>query len=234
MRVGRCVSLVLLAGAGLAAACGDDGPTSPPYDPVLPTSWAAAVDNPYFPLVPGTTFEYSGGGETNTVAVLDSTLVVNGVTARVVHDEVFEGGILTEDTYDYYAQDSAGNVWYVGEDSRELEGGTVVSTEGSWEWGVEGALPGILMWADPAAHVGESYRQEYFRGEAEDWAKVLASGVAVSVPYGDFTGCVRTEDWNGLESGGHERKYYCPGVGLVKETNSKGATTSALESVPTT
>ena len=112
----------------------------------------------------------------------------------------------------------------------KLENGHVVSTEGSWEWGKEGALPGIIMWADPGAHIGESYRQEFFRGEAEDWAKVLAVGQAVNVPYGNLTGCVKTEDWNGLESGGRENKYYCPGLGLALETTVQGGERLELQS----
>ena len=99
---------------------------------------------------------------------------ISGVTATVVHDQVFLDGELTEDTFDWYAQDADGNVWYLGEDSREIENGQVVSTEGSWEWGVDGALPGIIMWADPADHMNEEYRQEYLKGVAEDLAKVVA------------------------------------------------------------
>jgi hypothetical protein len=110
-----------------------------------------------------------------------------------------------------------GNVWYLGEDSRELENGQVVSTEGSWEAGVNGAQAGIIMWADPAAHVGEEYRQEFARGEAEDLAKVVAVGESVTVPFGSFNGCIRTEDRNPLESGAVENKLYCPEVGMTLE-----------------
>jgi len=216
-RIVACLTLSAAAGA-----CGDD-PVAPIYEPELPTTWAAAITNPYFPLTPGTVWEYTGestdGTETITVEVLTQPRVVNGVTAVAVHDEVFLDGELIEDTYDWYAQDSDGNVWYLGEDTEELENGTVVSTDGSWEWNVDGALPGIYMWADPSAHVGEEYRQEFYEDEAEDWAKVVSVSETVIVPFGTFTGCVATEDWNGLEGRSQtlEKKYYCPGVGVALE-----------------
>jgi hypothetical protein len=211
----------------LFPACSDheDGLLSPdesaPYNPDIPKNWASSVTNPYFPLVPGTLWEYRGesdeGTETNTVEVLSSTKVIQGVTATIVLDKVFLEGELSEETFDWYAQDSDGNVWYLGEDSKEYEGGQVVSTEGSWEWGVEGALPGIIMWADPAAHVNKKYRQEYLAGVAEDWAKVVEVDADVEVLYGEFGNCLHTEDWSGLEPGHREQKFYAPGIGLVLE-----------------
>jgi len=216
---------ILLAGhaavaAGLAAC--SSTPTEP-YDPVLPSVWAAAVDNPWFTLSPGTSWRYAGetdeGTETTIVEVLAETRVVNGVEAVVVRDQVYLEGELIEYTEDWYAQDGDGNVWYLGEETEELEGGVVVSTAGSWEWGVDGALPGVYMWAEPGSHLGETYRQEFYAGQAEDWAKVLAVAESVDVPFGTFSGCVRTEDWNGLEgrSESLEYKYYCPDVGLALE-----------------
>jgi hypothetical protein len=210
----------------LTLGCGDNNPASPPYHPVLPTQWAAAVTNPWFKLVPGTTWEYRGdtseGTETTIVEVLPQTRVVSGVTATVVRDRVSLDGELIEDTFDWYAQDSEGNVWYLGEDSKEIENGTVVSTEGSWEWGVDDALPGIIMWADPADHVGEEYRQEFYEDVAEDWGKVVALNQSVQVPWGNSTGCIETEDWSGLESGGREHKFYCANIGVVLETSAGG------------
>jgi hypothetical protein len=220
----RFVAAGAVLGGVLAAspACSGDS-TSPQYDPDLPTAWAAAVTNPFFPLAAGTAWQYAAGNETNTVEVLAQTRVVYGVTATVVHDQVFINGILREDTYDWFAQDSAGNVWYVGEDTKELNpNGQVVSTEGSFEWGVDGGLPGIIMWADPSAHIGEKYRQEFLRGEAEDWGRVLRLGASVTVPAGSYANCLETEDWNGLESGAHEHKFYCPAVGTVLEVGGNG------------
>ncbi len=213
--------------AALATIGCDSNPTGPEYNPAIPLIWAAAVSNPHFPLTPGTTLTYegqtAGGLEKTVVEILPGTRQVNGVTAIVVRDRVYLDGELIEDTFDWYAQDVAGNVWYLGEDSKEIENGQVVSTQGSWEWGVDGALPGIVMWADPAAHIGEEYRQEFYEGEAEDWAVVVAIGQAVTVPFGSFTNCIKTEDWNALESGGREYKYYCPGIGLVLETPVSGS-----------
>lgn len=209
----------------IAAGCSSD-PTSPDYDPELPAAWAPAVTNPLFPLVPGMVLEYEGttdeGVEVTRVEVLSETRVIQGVTAMVVKDQVYLDGELVEDTRDWFAQDADGNVWYLGEDTKELENGVVVSTEGSWEWGVDGALPGIIMWADPAEHVGEAYRQEFYEAEAEDWGKVLTTSEAVSVPQGPFSNCVKILEWNGLESGSEEYKFYCPQVGMVLETAPSG------------
>jgi hypothetical protein len=228
MRRSTIPHFTILAAAVFAGVGCDNssGPSGPPYDPQIPASWASAVTNSFFPLVPGTTLEYAGqtaaGLETITVDVLNETRVVHGVTAAIVHDRVYLDGALIEDTYDWYAQDSEGNVWYLGEDSKEIENGVVVSTEGSWEWGVNDALPGIYMWANPAAHLGEDYRQEFYEDEAEDWAKVLDTNHAVAVPHGTLNGCIRTFDWSGLDSAAREHKYYGPGIGLVLETPADG------------
>jgi hypothetical protein len=213
---------IVATGSMFACGCGEDL-TSPPYDLTLPTQWSTSVTNRWFPLVPGTRWDYEGetenGTETIVVEVLSETRTVNGVVATIVRDRVYLEGALIEDTYDWYAQDLAGNVWYLGEDSKEIQNGQIVGRSGSWEWGRDGALPGIMMWADPTAHVGEQYRQEYYRGEAEDWGKVIAVGESVTVRAGTFTNCIRTEDWNGLEgrSESLEVKTYCAGVGTVLE-----------------
>lgn len=202
-------------------SCKDDI-FSPPYEPVLPTTWATSVTNPYFPLLSGTRLEYRGqtdeGLETIVIEVMATARIVNGVQAVALRDRVYIDNELVEDTEDWFAQDAEGNVWYLGEDSKEIENGQVVSRAGSWAWGQNGALPGIIMWADPASHVGETYRQEYLRGEAEDWGKVVAVNQTVTVPYGTLTSCIETEDWNGLEPDERERKFYCPNIGLTLET----------------
>ena len=214
--------------AGLTAllmtlAC-QGNPTGPDNAPVLPTAWAPAVSNQYFPLVPGTTFEFAGqtanGPETVTVAVLRETKTINGVVATVVRDRVFLNGALKEDTIDWYAQDNLGNVWYLGEAVKDYQNGQVVSTEGSFQWGVDGALPGIIMWADPLGHAGVEYRQEYYKGHAEDYAKVLAGGQAVAVPAGSYSGCIKIEEWNALKNEPHTSKFYCPQVGIALETSA--------------
>jgi hypothetical protein len=222
--------------AAVVTACGGGDSTSPaPYDPDIPAEWAAAVTNPLFPLTPGTVWHYRAvtgdGVETTRTEVLPETRTVSGVTATVVHDQVYLDGELAEDTFDWYAQDPDGNVWYLGEDSKEIENGQVVSTEGSWEWGVDGALPGVIMWADPAAHLNEEYHQEYLKGVAEDMAKVVSLDESVQVPAGAYSGCLKTEEHTPLESGSTEFKYYCDGVGTVLETNGSGGQRDELQQV---
>jgi hypothetical protein len=138
----------------------------------------------------------------------------------VVRDTVTVNGQVIEDTYDWYAQDSEGNVWYFGEDSKTYENGVVTSTEGSWEAGVDGALPGIVMKASP--QIGETYRQEYYPGVAEDMADVASITESVKVPYGDFEYVLKTRDYSPLNPDVIEYKYYASGVGFILETNADG------------
>ena len=206
----------------LAAAEGATAQAGQRYNPKTPAKWAKEVTNPYFPLLPGTTYKYAGktkdGQETVTVEVLSRPRRVNGVTATAVRDRVYLGGQLVEETEDWYAQDADGNVWYLGEDSKKMKAGRVVGTEGSWEWAVKGALPGIVMWSDPTTHVGEKYRQEFLKGEAEDFATVVTINQGVKVLSGEFTGCITTEDGSFVEPNVLETKTYCPKVGFVLET----------------
>jgi hypothetical protein len=200
-------------------------PVDGPYDWTIdPANFVTGVDNPYFPLEPGTTFVFTGTSdgerEVVTVRVTDRTKVIQGVTCVVVRDTVRTGGEVTEDTFDWYAQDVDGNVWYMGEDTKEYDHGEVVSTEGSWEGGVHGALPGVIMPADPT--VGLAYTQEHYAGQAEDKGKIVALGQHVSVPYGSFDDVLVTEDWTPLEQNVLERKSYAPGIGVVFEELVKG------------
>jgi hypothetical protein len=195
------------------------------YAPNIDSSnFVKELDNPYFPLEPGTTWVYEGQTEDGTerveVTVLQETRRVMSVECVILHDRVWQNGELIEDTYDWHAQDKEGNVWYFGENSKELENGKVVSKAGSWEAGVDGALPGIIMPADPK--VGDSYRQEYYKGEAEDVAEVISLDAA-STPYDSFKEDVLvTKDWNPLEPDILEHKYYAPGIGLIGETKVTG------------
>lgn len=205
--------------ASPVAGCGGDA-----YNPSIdPAHFVTGVDNAFFPLVPGTVFEYDvqETDETVTVTVTAETKVVMGVTSMVVRDIAKSGGVVVEDTYDWYAQDDQGNVWYMGEDTTAFDGG-MTSKEGSWEAGVDGAKPGIIMKGQPL--VGDRYYQEYFEGEAEDEGEVLAIDASVTVPYGSFTGCVRTRDFTALEPEVEENKYYCPNVGQVRAMITKGGT----------
>jgi hypothetical protein len=176
-------------------------------------------------LVPGTRYVYigeeDGERETNVVVVTHDRKTILGISAVVVLDRVFVDDELKEKTFDWFAQDKQGNVWYLGEDTKEFEDGEVVSTEGSWEAGVQGARAGIIMPAHPEA--GQHYRQEFFRGEAEDEARVTSVSVEVRVPYGSFRGCIRTIEWTRLEPGITEAKWYCPGVGFVKARGIEGS-----------
>jgi hypothetical protein len=191
------------------------------YNPVIdPADFTSSIDNPYLPLTPGTTFVYEGdtgeGFEYIEVTVTNETKEILGVRCVVVEDTVTIDGEIAEATYDWYAQDNAGNVWYFGEDSKEYENGEVVSTTGSWEAGVDGALPGIIMKARPV--IGEEYRQEYYAGEAEDMARVEGLNESAAVPTGSYTGCLKTYEWTPLEPDLKEYKYYMQGIGMVLET----------------
>lgn len=178
------------------------------------------VTNRYFPLVPGLTYVYEGTSdgkaERNDVAVThDTKKVALGVTCVVVHDVVFVDGVKQEETFDWYAQGSDGAVWYFGEDSKEFRtDGSVKSTAGSWEAGVDGAQPGIVMPAQPVA--GKTYRQEYRRGVAEDLAKVLHTGTTVTVPLSTYRDAIVTKDYTPLAPDQVEHKTYAPGVGFVQ------------------
>jgi hypothetical protein len=157
------------------------------------------------------------------VTVLDETLTVAaGIEARVVHDLVTQDGATVEDTLDWYAQDSRGNLWYLGEETAEYENGQVVSTEGSWHAGVDGAQAGIVIPADPAP--GLSYRQEYLAGEAEDEALVLSVSERVEVPTGSYTDALLTRDTTPLDPEVSELKFYAPGVGPVLTVQVSGET----------
>jgi hypothetical protein len=183
-----------------------------------PAEFSADIDHPYWPMTPGARWVYretdgEGGEQRVVVTVTDQTRTVAGIEARVVHDVVTEDGQLVEDTYDWYAQDDQGNVWYLGEDTKEYENGEVATTEGSWEAGVDGAQAGILLPADPQP--GMTYRQEYYAGEAEDLARVLSVDGLASVPYGDFEQVLMTRDWTPLDPGLLEHKFYALRVGPV-------------------
>ena len=224
---------VLISGLGLAltlaVGCGEDSPVidlgDEPYDPVTnPADFVTQIDNQYLPYTPGAIFIYDGesedGKERIEVEVTHDTKEIMGVVCIVVRDRVWLDGELIEDTFDWLAQDKDGNVWYFGEDSMEYEGGKIVSTEGSWEAGIDGAKPGILMKANP--QIGDAYRQEYYEDEAEDMAEVLSLNASVSVAYGSFENCLKTQEWTPLEPDVVENKYYAPGVGVILEVAVEG------------
>jgi hypothetical protein len=182
--------------------------------------------------VPGTRYVYQGGEETTEVTVTNDTKQILGVTTIVVRDVVSVGGEIIEDTYDWYAQDKAGDVWYLGEDTKEYENGQLVSTKGSWEAGVDGAKPGIIMHATQPA-IGAPYRQEYYACKAEDWAEVVSLNESVTVPYGSFDNCLQTREFTPLEPGVSEYKYYAPGIGVMLEVGVQSGSRMELIEVTT-
>jgi hypothetical protein len=192
------------------------------YQPAIdPADFVEAVDNPYWPLVPGTTFTFRSADERIVTAVTSDRRMVMGVSTIVVHDQVFSGGDLVEDTFDWYAQDRAGNVWYFGEATVSYEDNPAGDPAGSWEAGVDGAQPGIVMLADPIG--GDVYRQEYLAGEAEDLALVRQGGTKLKVPAGSYDDVLITEEWSPLEPDVIELKYYAPGVGVIEERGIFGS-----------
>src|SRR5215216_3171857 len=230
--IGAAMVLLLVGGCG--GSSGKPGgsaeektqeTTQQAYAPHIdPADFTTKIDNEYFPLKPGTTFVYEGkmegAAERDEMAVTHDTKRVMGVECVVASDRVTEDGKLIEQTYDWYAQDKKGNVWYFGEHVTEYKNGKVTGHEGSWESGVDGAQPGIAMPANPK--VGQTYRQEYSKGVAEDKAKVLSLNKSATVPYGSFDHVLVTDEWTPLEQGVVERQYYVAGVGDIIEATVKG------------
>jgi len=197
------------------------------YNPeIIPSNFIDSVTNIYFPLHPGTKLTYTAqtenGTESITVTVLSETKTIAGLHCTVVRDVVSLNDQVIEDTYDWYAQDKDGNVWYMGEDVSNYENGKLADKEGSFETGIDGAKPGIIMFANPVIEM--PYRQEYYPGTSEDWGKAVVKGQTITVPYGTFENCIKTEDWNALEPDVPvEYKYYAPGIGVIKEEAADGS-----------
>jgi hypothetical protein len=217
----------------LASGCGSAPQKSPPTgvdELQIPTpspdpdDFVEGIDNPYLPLTPGRRWVYESGGiepERTTVTVTGDTKEVQGVTTTVVRDVVRDSeGRVVENTFDWFAQDRAGNVWYFGEDTTEYDDRGRPDHSGSWEAGIDGAQAGLVMPAQP--RVGDGYQQESFPGVAEDRGEVLSLDESVNVPFGSYTDVLQTEDTTPLEPGLVERKYYAPGVGLVLEETVLG------------
>lgn len=191
------------------------------YRPQIePAEFTTDITNLYFPLVPGTVWTYKGAGERVVTAVTSDTKTIMGIETIVVRDRGFENGSLTEDTRDFFAQDAAGNVWYFGEETAECDNGRATSTAGAWKAGVDGAQPGVVMLAAPS--VGQYYRQEYLRGEAEDVARVKKVDATMTSGTKTYKDTVVTEDFTALEPGSVEQKTYVPNLGLVESRYVKG------------
>jgi hypothetical protein len=234
-------SAIVLVLAALAAGCGSNAsgtsstaqgpsasslaPIKKPYSPAIdPANFVDTVDNPLWPLEPGTAFHYQGVRgtvpQTDDELVTSRTIDIVGVKCTVVRDTVSEHGHAVERTFDFYAQDRQGNVWYMGEDSYELQHGHFVKASDSWRSGVNGGEPGIIMPAHPQS--GDSYRQEYYPpGQALDEAHVLGYEGPVQVSYGTFQKALVTSEYSPLEPQ-TEQKYYVAGVGEILEKVVKG------------
>lgn len=228
------VACVLIGGASAAAApyTGTTAPgpiksgAGPGWPATLsPSDFVARVDNPWFPLRPGSEYRYTGLKDrkamVDVVRVTDRTKRILGVETTVVHDVVKVDGRPEEETHDYYAQDRHGNVWYFGESTKTFDGhGKVVSTEGSFEAGVDGERAGVLIPGHP--RVGQVGRQEFSPGEAEDHFKILDLSAGVSVPFVSSRQALRTSEWTPLEPAVVDNKYYVRGIGTVSEASVNG------------
>jgi hypothetical protein len=231
-------SAVLLAPTVGMAGASNETPTrgtarcNPlPPPPMPPASeFVSGVDNTYFPLLPGTVFLYRGQEEgdhvQDRVEVTQLTKTILGVSATVVRDEVQVNGLPSERTADWYAQDKDGNVWYLGEAAFDFVNGHWIRASDSWQAGFHGALPGIIMEAH--SKVGDTYRQEYYAGHAEDMAQVQSTHATLTVPYGTFHHALQTMECTPLEPGVFDGKYYARGVGEVAEATVRGGS-SRLE-----
>jgi hypothetical protein len=226
---------VLAAAAALGGVAVQAQPDKPERLPrgsepvnLNPADFTTRIDNPYWPMRPGSRWVYretapEGTRQRVVVTVTRKTKrIANGITARVVHDVVTERGRPVEVTDDWYAQDKAGNVWYLGEHTTAYENGKPTTTEGSFEAGVDGAQPGVIMPANPK--VGLRYRHEYYKGHAEDKAQVLSLKEQVEVPFGHYRPgrVLMTRDLNPLQPKILEHKFYARGVGPVLTVGVSG------------
>ena len=185
------------------------------YSPKIdPADFSSNITNPMFTLPAGKSFVYEAktedGMERIEIRIRDETRTIMGVTTIVYNDRVFRDGELHEETNDYLAQDKDGNVWYFGEEVDNYEAGKFKDHHGAWIAGVDGALPGI--WIKSKQVVGDEYRQEYYKGEAEDMAKVIAIDETVKVPAGTFEHCTKVLEWTPLDPDVSAHKFYCPQV----------------------
>ncbi len=201
------------------------GPGKDYHPNIDPANFSAHVDNPYFPLEPGTVYVYSGTKDgkaaINVFSVTTETKLIDGVRNRVVEDRLFLNGRLEERTQDYYAQDEHGNVWYFGEDTGLVnKHGKVTTGAGSWHSGVDGAEAGVYMQANP--ELNRRFRQEWYQGHAEDQFKAVSLSTSITVPYVSSQHALKTEETTALEPKTLDNKIYVKGIGQVVERSVKG------------
>jgi hypothetical protein len=219
------VGLAAILGVALVAVTGTAAGAAGTRGAPGPAAFVREIDNPWFPLRPGTVFVYRGvkDGEPtrDVVRVTTSARVIDGVRCTGVSDRLYSAGKLSERTTDWYAQDRDGTVWYFGEDTAELDrAGKVTSREGSWLAGVDGARAGIFMPARPS--VGQTFRQEFLKGHAEDHFRVLSLHASARVPAVTTDHALLTKEWTPLEPDVVDHKLYVRGIGLVDERTIHG------------
>jgi hypothetical protein len=219
------LATIALVGAIVAGGSGTAKAGSGAAPAVNPANFVAEITNSWFPLRPGTTYFYRGvkDGKPSAVTfvVTHQKKVIQGVSTTVIHDTLRLNGKIAEKTIDWYAQDKRGNVWYFGEDTKELDAnGKVISTEGSWQAGVNGARAGIYMPAH--ATIGPTWRQEYYKGHAEDRFTILAFHTQATVPFGSFRTAMMTKEMTRIEPNVIDHKLYVHGIGMVAELSVKG------------
>lgn len=215
--------IIVITGYFLVVACTKNDPAPKIFDldymsHIFPENFVDRINNPFLPFTPGSTYTYltetAEGVERTEITVLNETRIVMGIETTIVTDKVYLNDVLVEDTDDWYVQDKDGNVWYFGEEVDNYKDGVLTDHYGSWEAGVDGAEPGILMLANPV--IGTKYRQEFYVGEAEDEGEIVGKNEKVIVIAGTFTGCLKIRETNPLDPTFLEFKYYAKGVGLVK------------------
>lgn len=226
------------SGSSAPASAGTTVVASPMQDSayhpdINPANFVSTIDNPYFPLTPGTSYTFEGqrdgAGQRDVFTVTGETKSIMGITSTVINDTatVLATGRVIEKTNDWFAQDNQGNVWYMGEDTQLLNpDGTVKNTAGSWTGGVGGALPGIVMPGN--VQIPSTFRQEYLSGHAEDMAWFVSKDQSAKVPYKTYNGSVvETIEWSPLEPAVIEKKFYAPGIGLVYSVSAAGEVETA-------
>lgn len=226
----KLILFSVVALVAIFASCKEEDPLPknlPYYVEIIPDHFVNTniVGNEYFLLEPGRTMVYLGEDEDGEAIRVEKfntyeTKEIMGVTCAIVRTMEYKADELIEDTYDWYAQDKEGTVWYFGEDSKQLENGIVVGTDGSWEADVNGALPGIIMHANPLD--GLYYVQGYYEGEEEDVAEILSRNAMVTVPYGTFNKCIQIAEWDLLQPEIVKHKFYVQGIGLIRTVAVKG------------
>jgi hypothetical protein len=226
------IAVLMAHSAGATVLAGGFGTNSRNATPPTPraSEFTARVDNPWYPLKPGTIYTYRGvkDGQSarDVLTVTRQTRPIDGVPCVVIQDRLYLSGHLGERTTEWYSQDKQGNVWYFGENTAELDkNGHVTNTNGTWRAGVKGARAGIFMFAQPM--VGRSAQQEFSRGQAEDHFQVVSMRASVKVPYGSSTQAMLTKEWTPLEPGTIDHKLYVRGIGTVLEQTVKGGTERA-------